>query len=118
MGSQSNLTSSGCSLQVLYQFLQHPIDTREDMLEAYLVGTRLCKFLSAVLPKHPDYFSMDRELENSRERSQTQLIELLQYVEEIALIIDGDENRRGRWRTRQAAPARLSKGVKLQASPR
>ena len=77
-------------MQVLEQFLHHPIDTKEELLEAYLVGVRLQKFLSLVLPKHQDYFSNDKKL--LRERSQEKLVELMEYLEPMARMIDEQEH--------------------------
>jgi hypothetical protein len=58
------------------------------LTESYLVGNRLVKFLPVVLPTHPGYFSPDIRLAALRNRSQGQLIELLQYMEELALLMD------------------------------
>lgn len=52
------------------------------------MGNRLVKFLSVVLPTHHQYFSKDPELERCRIQSQEQLVDLLQYMEELALIVD------------------------------
>ena len=52
------------------------------------MGNRLVKFLSVVLPTHSDYFSIDANLAALRNRSQAQLVELLQYMEELAMLID------------------------------
>jgi hypothetical protein len=60
--------------------------------EAYLVGNRLVKFLSTVLPTHPDYFkTQPSEFVTLRSKSQAQLVQLLQYLEQIALLIDEDQ---------------------------
>lgn len=64
------------------------ITEREDLIESYLIGNRLFKFLSVVLPTHNDYFSPEPNLTELRVRSQNQLIELLQYMEELELMID------------------------------
>jgi hypothetical protein len=76
--------------QVLQQFLSSSIiiSKREDMIESYLIGNRLFKFLSVVLPTHQDYFTPQPKLANLRVRSQNQLIELLEYMEELELMID------------------------------
>lgn len=58
------------------------------MIESYLVGNRLFKFLSVVLPTHGEYFSGDPTLAALRSRSQSQLIVLLEYMEELELMID------------------------------
>ena len=76
---------------MLEQFLSTTLDDKEKLTEAYLVGTRLVKFVSRVLPTHKDYFSNNIELANLRSQSQSQLVELLQYLEELALIIDEEE---------------------------
>jgi len=52
------------------------------------VGNRLVKFLSIVLPTHYEYFSNNVKLQALRKRSQGQLVELLQYLEEVAVVID------------------------------
>lgn len=76
--------------QVLDQFLSTSgaSSSPEEVSESYLVGNRLVKFLSVVLPTHKEYFSNDPELIQCRVRSQEQLIDLLQYMEELALIVD------------------------------
>jgi hypothetical protein len=76
--------------QVLEQFLHHPIDSREEILESYMVGNRLAKFLGGILPTHGQYFSKDLEL--ARKRSQDQLAMVLKYLDQIALIIDKQEH--------------------------
>lgn len=58
------------------------------MVESFLVGNRLFKFLSVVLPTHKEYFSTDPHLAALRSRSQSQLIEVLEYMEELELMID------------------------------
>lgn len=58
------------------------------MNESYLVCHRLVKFLSVALPNHPEYFSSDPELVQLRSDSQAQLVDLLQYQEELSLLID------------------------------
>mmetsp|Transcript_12485 Transcript_12485/g.30055 ORF Transcript_12485/g.30055 Transcript_12485/m.30055 type:complete len:470 (-) Transcript_12485:1028-2437(-) len=59
-----------------------------EMIESFLVGNRLFKFLSVVLPTHNEYFSTDPALVAMRIKSQEQLVELLEYMEELELIID------------------------------
>jgi hypothetical protein len=78
--------------QVQYQFLNHPADTKEEFIEAYLVGRRLCKFLSKVLPTHQDYFVETAELNRLRTNSQAQLAELLPYLDQLERVIDEDEH--------------------------
>lgn len=63
-------------------------ESTEALAESYLVGNRLVKFLSIVLPTHPEYFSNAPNLQALRKRSQGQLVELLQYLEEVAIVID------------------------------
>eukprot|EP00544_Gedaniella_sp_CCMP2646_P013634 CAMPEP_0202491878 /NCGR_PEP_ID=MMETSP1361-20130828/8797_1 /ASSEMBLY_ACC=CAM_ASM_000849 /TAXON_ID=210615 /ORGANISM="Staurosira complex sp., Strain CCMP2646" /LENGTH=501 /DNA_ID=CAMNT_0049121997 /DNA_START=123 /DNA_END=1628 /DNA_ORIENTATION=- len=77
--------------RVLEQFLNTTVENKEKLTEAYLVGNRLVKFVSRVLPTHRDYFSSDPKLEVMRTQSQAQLVQLLQYLEELALIIDEEE---------------------------
>lgn len=79
------------SAQVLDQFLKHSVDEKGELTESYLVGNRLVKFLATVLPTHIKYFAVDARLEKMRARSQAQLVQLLQYLEHLALIIDEDE---------------------------
>jgi len=77
--------------QVLEQFLNTTVEDKDKLTEAYLVGNRLVKFVSRVLPTHSDYFSNDPKLVELRGQSQAQLVQLLQYLEELALIIDEEE---------------------------
>ena len=74
--------------RVLEQFLSSNIAERNELIESYLVGNRLFKFLSIVLPTHHQYFSLDQNLEELRHRSESQLMELLDYIEELELMID------------------------------
>lgn len=79
--------------QVLDQFLHHPIDTRDEMLEAYMVGQRLVKFLSVILPTHLEYSNqIDIRYKAARERSLEQLAVVTKYVDQIALLIDKQEH--------------------------
>lgn len=64
------------------------------MIECYIVGNRLFKFLSVVLPTHRQYFSTDPRLEKLRNCSESQLMELLEYMEELELMIDEMEYNR------------------------
>jgi hypothetical protein len=43
--------------QLLDQFILHPIDTRDDLLDAYLLGHRLRTLLADTIPSHPAYSS-------------------------------------------------------------
>jgi len=95
----ADLTPLSCCLplhrlhgQVLEQFLQHPIDTRDDLIEAYLIGSRLSNFLSQLLPTHPSYFSNQHNLCLLRDRSQKQMVDLVSYIEQIAVLIDRQEH--------------------------
>ena len=54
--------------QVLDQFLATSISETSELTESYLVGNRLVKFLSVVLPTHVDYFTKDPRLVDSRSR--------------------------------------------------
>lgn len=76
---------------MLEEFLSTRLDNKAKLTESYLVGNRLVKFLSRVLPTHKDYFSNNIELAKLRYQSQSQLVELMQYLEELALIIDEEE---------------------------
>ena len=55
------------------------------------MGNRLVKFVSRVLPTHKHYFSNNPKRIALRCQSQSQLVQLLQYLEELALIIDEEE---------------------------
>lgn len=72
------------------------METREDphvdLRDTYLVGTRLSKFLSIVLPMHKDFNSPDPELSEMRRKSHAQWLTLTHYLEELALIIDEEEH--------------------------
>jgi hypothetical protein len=76
------------------QFLHHPIDDRDEIIEAYLIGSRLAHFLSAILPTHPEYFSQKRPHESLRNHAQAQLSELTGYVEVLAILLDKQEHER------------------------
>lgn len=79
--------------KVLDQFLHHPIDTRDDLLEAYMVGQRLVKFLSIILPTHLEYSNhTDIRAKAARERSLEQLAVVTKYIDQIALLIDKQEH--------------------------
>ena len=78
---------------MLDQFLHHPIDTRDELLEAYMVGQRLVKFLSVILPTHADYSNqIDSRAQAARERSLEQLAVVTKYIDQIALLIDKQEH--------------------------
>ena len=74
--------------RVLEQFLSSNVTERTALIECYLIGTRLFKFLGTVLPTHPQYFSSEPRLEALRNNSESQLMTLLEYIEEMELMID------------------------------
>mmetsp|Transcript_15778 Transcript_15778/g.18044 ORF Transcript_15778/g.18044 Transcript_15778/m.18044 type:complete len:624 (-) Transcript_15778:73-1944(-) len=80
--------------RVLEQFLSSNISERNKLIESYLIGNRLFKFLSVVLPTHNQYFSPEPKLTSLRDRSEVQLIELLEYMDELELMIDEMEYNR------------------------
>eukprot|EP00535_Pseudo-nitzschia_heimii_P008380 CAMPEP_0197189184 /NCGR_PEP_ID=MMETSP1423-20130617/19300_1 /TAXON_ID=476441 /ORGANISM="Pseudo-nitzschia heimii, Strain UNC1101" /LENGTH=479 /DNA_ID=CAMNT_0042641233 /DNA_START=410 /DNA_END=1846 /DNA_ORIENTATION=+ len=94
--------SDSCSIEryyrvadrVLEQFLSSNIAERNELIECYLIGNRLFKFLSVVLPTHHQYFSTNPKHEELRNGSESQLMELLQYMEELELMIDEMEYNR------------------------
>ena len=83
-----------CADRVLEQFLSSDIAERNEMIECYLIGNRLFKFLSVVLPTHHQYFSTNPKHEELRNGSESQLLELLEYMEELELMIDEMEYNR------------------------
>ncbi|CAJ1957546.1 unnamed protein product [Cylindrotheca closterium] len=97
-GGNAFVLSNQCSIDRYYRVADRVLDeflstssassNAEEVSEAYLVGNRLVKFLSVVLPTHNEYLSQDPELTSCRIRSQEQLIDLLQYMEELSLIVD------------------------------
>jgi len=95
-GGNAFALSNSCSIEryyrvadrVLEQFLSSNIAERNELIESYLIGNRLFKFLSIVLPTHHQYFSLDQKLEELRHRSESQLMELLDYIEGLELMID------------------------------
>ena len=73
--------------------MHHPIDTRDELLEAYMVGQRLVKFLSIILPTHVEYSNqIDVRARAARERSLEQLAVVTKYIDQIALLIDKQEH--------------------------
>jgi len=64
------------------------------LIECYLIGNRLFKFLSVVLPTHHQYFSTNPKHEELRNGSESQLLQLLEYMEELELMIDEMEYNR------------------------
>jgi hypothetical protein len=76
----------------LDQFLHHPIDTRDELIEAYTVGNRLFTFLSTILPTHFEYdHPRDDTSVSARERSRRQNVVVEKYLDQIALLIDKRE---------------------------
>jgi hypothetical protein len=55
------------------------VDTKDELLQAYLVGNRLETFLTDVLPQHPEY-------EEKETQEQLETVQL--YLEKMALLID------------------------------
>ena len=80
--------------RVLEQFLSSNIAERNELIESYIVGNRLFKFLSVVLPTHQQYFSSDPRLEELRKCSESQLMGVLECMEELELMIDEMEYNR------------------------
>lgn len=70
------------------QFLYHSIDTREDLIDAYLVGNRLVKFLSRILPTHKVYLT---EHQNLRQKSYECFNDVKQYLKCMERLIDEQE---------------------------
>jgi hypothetical protein len=67
-----------------------PLDDEVNVIEAYLVGNRLVKLLSSILPSHRDYFSP--EIVDRRNQSRELLIELLKFMEDLAWLIDEEQH--------------------------
>ncbi|GKY99167.1 hypothetical protein MPSEU_000872200 [Mayamaea pseudoterrestris] len=80
----------GVANRVLEQFLEHAVDSRDELIEAYLIGSRLRHFLANVLPTHPHY--TDVEYRNLRKKSQSQLDDLQQYLEQVAQLLDREQH--------------------------
>jgi hypothetical protein len=58
-----------------------------------MVGQRLVKFLSVILPTHTDYYKeSDIKASAARKRSQDQLSVVSKYLDQIALLIDKEEH--------------------------
>jgi len=79
------------SEKVMDNILNASVSESSKVTQSYLIGTRLVKFLSTVLPTHRDYFVQDASLVALRNRSQVQLVQLMQYMEQLAVIIDQTE---------------------------
>jgi len=94
-GGSTFVLNSDCSIgsyyvvaeRVLEQFEQ-AFEAQENLSETYLVGNRLVKFLSTVLPTHKDYFSDEHELTERRKKSQASLVHVLQRIERLAVMMD------------------------------
>ncbi len=99
-------------VQVLEQFLSTSIrrGTTEaiELQEPYLIGNRLVKFLSMVLPTHPEYFEGSPSL---RLQSQEQLVRLLEYLEQLSQIIDELTDNKHTLRDLTPTEAYLVKGL-------
>jgi hypothetical protein len=78
---------------VLNQFLYHPIDSRDELIGAYILGNRLVNFLSTILPSHGEYYTpCDVAAIDARERSRSQKNVVTKYLEQIAFLIDKQEH--------------------------
>ncbi len=55
------------------------------------MGNRLVKFLSSILPTHTEYFSNSEKAAKARDRSQDQLVTILKYLDQIAMLVDEQE---------------------------
>lgn len=72
--------------QVIQTFMDHSIDNKEDMLQAYVLGNRLSILLRDEIPQHPDFdFFISRE-------SQQRLQCVEKHLEQLALLIDKMEH--------------------------
>ncbi|GKY99159.1 hypothetical protein MPSEU_000871400 [Mayamaea pseudoterrestris] len=80
----------GVANRVLEQFLEHAVDSRDELIEAYLIGSRLRHFLAKVLPTHPHYHNVQYSL--LRNKSQSQLDDLLMYLEQVAQLLDREQH--------------------------
>eukprot|EP00548_Thalassiothrix_antarctica_P019634 CAMPEP_0194194474 /NCGR_PEP_ID=MMETSP0154-20130528/75605_1 /TAXON_ID=1049557 /ORGANISM="Thalassiothrix antarctica, Strain L6-D1" /LENGTH=390 /DNA_ID=CAMNT_0038918907 /DNA_START=32 /DNA_END=1201 /DNA_ORIENTATION=+ len=101
IGSGSFVLSNACDINRYYmtsekvfdQFIKTSIDNYNELIQAYLTGNRLVKILSTVLPTHRDYLSQRVDLARQRNKSQALLVRLLQFLEQLALIIDKEEHK-------------------------
>ena len=78
--------------QVLDSFLHHPVDTQEEIVQAYVVGVRLQSFLSETLPQHQLYFHGNYA--QLRQQSNKNLKELGPYLQRMELLIDQHEHQK------------------------
>jgi len=67
-------------------------DPEVNLRDTYLVGIRLSRFLSVLLPTHKDFHAPDPELTELRRQSHARWLALNHYLEELALIIDEEEH--------------------------
>ena len=61
---------------------------RNEMIDSYIISNRLFKFLADILPNHKMYWDADPGLEELRHKSESQLKALLEFIEELELMID------------------------------
>jgi len=73
--------------RVLDQF-QTTCASSNKLEETYLMGNRLIKFLSNVLPTHRHYNNKDQSLKELRIKSQNDLAHVRNQIEDIALLLD------------------------------
>jgi hypothetical protein len=73
--------------RVLDQF-QKSYASQSTLEESYLMGNRLIKFLSIVLPTHENYYSKDPSIVKLRIKSQNDLSHVRSQMEDIALMLD------------------------------
>jgi len=93
VSSRSNIKRYYDIAEKVYdQFLNSPLDYKSELAEAYLIGNRLVHFLSRVLPTHKDYRSNHNGfMAGLRDKSQTQLLQLIQYLGRLEILIDEEE---------------------------
>jgi len=87
----------------LDDFLKTNIDSFDNAIDAYLIGTRLFQFLTDSLPTHKDYHRLtiiqenkntsdteeeSRELLALFERTENRVLDLLKFLDKVALYID------------------------------
>ena len=61
---------------------------RNEMVDSYIISNRLFKFLADILPNHKNYWDGDPGLEELRLKSESQLKAVLQFIDELELMID------------------------------
>jgi len=90
---QSNLRNYyAIAERVLDQF-QITCASSGKLEETYLMGNRLIKFLSDVLPKHRHYHNRDPSLAELRIKSQNDLVQVRNRVDDVALLLDKETYR-------------------------